>query len=187
MNPIALLHKHFSSSPDAVDIVVEHSSMVAEKALHIARSLPVAVDLAFVEQAALLHDIGACRTNAPFIGCLGPLPYLCHGIAGREILESQGLLLHAMVCERHIGVGLTKEDILRQNLPLPHRDMVPLTLEERIVSFADLFYSKTPGKLTMEKSVREIRTGLSRFGGNKVELFDLMCIEFHHNNSHLFD
>jgi uncharacterized protein len=178
MNPVALLHKYFSASPAAIDIVLEHSRMVAEKALHIATRLPTAVDLVFVEEAALLHDIGVCRTSAPFIGCTGPLPYLCHGIAGREILESEDLPLHAMVCERHIGVGLTREDIQHQNLPLPLRDMVPVSLEERIVAFADLFFSKTPGKLTREKSPEQVRAGLASFGADKAAIFDRMQAEF---------
>ena len=177
MDPVALLHKYFSATPTAGDIVLEHSRMVAEKALYIARSLPIQVDPTFVEQAALLHDIGVCRTHAPFIGCSGSLPYLCHGIAGREILEQEGLPLHAMVCERHIGVGLTSDDIQRQNLPLPLRDMVPVSLEEKIVAFADLFFSKTPGKLKREKTTEDVKAGLAAYGADKIAAFNCLCAE----------
>ncbi len=31
----------------------------------------------------------------------------------------------APVCERHLGVGLTKKDIISSKFPLPHRDMIP--------------------------------------------------------------
>jgi len=178
MDPAALLRKHYAANPDAGDIVLQHSRLVAAKALDVAASLSAAVDLTFIEQAALLHDIGVCRTNAPFIGCSGTLPYLCHGIAGRQILEEEGLPYHAMVCERHIGVGLTKGDILSQNLPLPHRDMVPVTLEERIIAFADLFYSKHPGKVSIEKSAEEVRSALAPFGPEKVTAFERMHLEF---------
>ena len=178
MDAAALLRKHYAANPDAGEIVLQHSRLVAAKALDVAASLSAVVDLIFIEQAALLHDIGVCLTNASFIGCSGTLPYLCHGIAGRQILEEEGLPRHAMVCERHIGVGLTKADIERQNLPLPLRDMVPVTLEERIVAFADLFYSKHPGKVSIEKSAEEIRAALAPFGTEKVSAFNRMYLEF---------
>ncbi len=79
----------------------------------------------------MLHDIGVVRCNAPSIHCLGELPYICHGVAGREMLDNLGLHRHALVCERHTGSGLTVEDIIRQRLPLPHREMLPITTEEK--------------------------------------------------------
>jgi len=95
-----------------------------------------------------------------------------HGILGREILELEGLPQHALVCERHIGVGLTVDDIVGQSLSLPLRDMSPQTVAEEIVCFADLFYSKKPGKLTKRKSIESVRDNLSRFGESKVRIFD---------------
>ncbi|MBI1922388.1 MAG: HD domain-containing protein [Geobacter sp.] len=172
MNALDLLHKYFPE-PASFKIVCEHSRRVAEKALFIAKPLGFSKDrLCFIEEAALLHDIGICRINAPDIGCIGADPYIRHGIHGREILENEGLPLHALVCERHIGVGLTAEDIRLQSLPLPKRDMSPVTIEERIVCCADLFYSKKPGAIHHEKSVEQVRQGLARFGIHKVELFD---------------
>ena len=125
------------------------------------------IDREFVKEAALLHDIGVCRTAAPGIGCHGSEPYIRHGIIGREILEAEGLPRHAMVCERHIGVGLTVEDIRAQNLPLPMREMSPVSVEERIICFADLFYSKYPGALHTEKSPEAVRKKLVQFGHRK--------------------
>lgn len=43
----------------------------------------------------------------------------------------------------HTGVGLTKEDVLVQGLPLPPADYVAITPEERLVMYADKFHSKT--------------------------------------------
>jgi uncharacterized protein len=109
---------------------------------------------------------------SPKLGCHGIEPYIRHGIIGREILEDEGLPLHALVCERHIGVGLTAEDVRAQGLPLPARDMAPLSLEEKIVCFADLFYSKNPENIGSEKTIAKIRSNLARFGDNKVGIFD---------------
>ena len=43
----------------------------------------------------------------------------------RELLEKEGLPQHALVCDRHTGVGITIEDIRAQELPIPERDMTP--------------------------------------------------------------
>ena len=97
-------------------------SAVAGLALSVCRRLGLPeADCRFVEEAALLHDIGVCRIQAPHLGLERGFPYIMHGIIGRDILEGEGLPRHALVCERHIGVGLTVEDITRQGLPLPQR------------------------------------------------------------------
>ncbi|WP_243371744.1 HD domain-containing protein [Geotalea sp. SG265] len=174
MDAAALLKKYFTDG-EALAIVFEHSRLVAARAREVACTLAVPVDIQFVEEAALLHDIGVCRVHAPKMGCFGSMPYICHGIAGREILEAEGLSRHALVCERHIGVGLTAEDVRRQQLPLPERDMVPLSLEEEIICFADLFYSKNPETVTVMKSRDEVRASLEKFGAGKTTIFDRWC------------
>jgi len=178
MNAIALLEKYFPGK-DAFLIILEHSRLVAAKALLTARNLDhPGVDLVFLEEAALLHDIGVCRTAAPKFHCYGTEPYIRHGVIGREILEGEGFPRHALVCERHIGVGLTVADIRSQKLPLPEEDMTPLSLEEKIVCFADLFYSKSPLKCGREKNIDEIKTGLERFSKQKVLIFEGWLKEF---------
>jgi uncharacterized protein len=173
-SPHALLELHFSHSTQALSAILAHSEAVAAKALTLAATAlerGLFLDRAFIEEGALLHDIGICRVHAPAIGCYGPLPYIAHGIAGRALLEEAGLPRHALVCERHIGVGLTLGDIKGQGLPLPAREMVPVSIEERIICLADLFYSKTPGRLRHEKGVAEVEAGLARFGQWKVDIF----------------
>lgn len=174
-----ILTRHFGNSTKAFAIVLEHSRMVADKALRVARALnDPSLDFLFIEEAALLHDIGVCGTDSPGIGCSGDAPYILHGIIGREMLEAEGLPRHAMVCERHIGVGLTVDDIVNQGLPLPLREMVPVTREERIICYADLFFSKKGDSLRHEKSPSEIRTGLIRHGEHRVAIFDQWLVEF---------
>jgi uncharacterized protein len=179
MEPFVLLKKYFVANEDSFAIVSEHSRMVADKALRIAVNLGNSeIDMQFIEEAALLHDIGVSRTHAPKIGCHGDAPYLYHGILGREILEAEGFQSHAMVCERHIGVGLTVDDIVRQKLHMPRRDMTPVTMEEKIICFADLFFSKRPGLLRHEKTIDQIRQNLAQHGMRKVSIFERWLIEF---------
>ena len=172
MNPFEILEKHFGGNRAGLEIVYRHSRMVADKALAIAAQHPDRLDLQFIEEAALLHDIGVCRIYAPKLGCFGAAPYICHGILGRELLEAEGLARHALVCERHIGVGLTAHDIVLQQLPLPVREMSPVSDCERVIALADLFYSKKGGELDREKSTARVRSDLLRFGPEKVDIFE---------------
>lgn len=174
---IALLNRYFEGQ--TAGIVVTHGTVVATLSLDIGRRLLLSEEeLLFLEQAAMLHDIGICRVYAPDIGLFGSHPYIMHGVLGREILEAEGLPLHALVCERHIGVGLSIADVSNQRLPLPLRDMTPQTLAEEIICFADLFFSKKPGKLEQRKSSSKVREKLARFGADKIQIFDVWLERF---------
>jgi uncharacterized protein len=177
LDVIGIMGKYFEG--EALANVAIHGRMVADLALAVAReaSLP-GEECAFIEEAAMLHDIGVCGVAAPDIGALGPHPYIMHGILGREILEREGLPRHALVCERHIGVGLTITDIIDRQLPLPCRDMTPRTIAEEIICFADLFFSKKPGRLEHRKSAKQVREKLSHFGQDKVQIFDTWMARF---------
>lgn len=160
-------------------IVLEHSQHVAALALEVAGHLAVKKEcLQFIEEAALMHDIGVCQVHAPELGLHGAHPYIMHGVLGRGIMDREGYPFHALVCERHTGVGLTSEDIIRQRLPLPHRDMCPESLSEKIICFADLFYSKNPKRLGERKSVARVRKKLLPFGEEKVAIFDTWLAQF---------
>lgn len=174
VDPLALLRRHYPAGHPATEILLDHSRRVADKALAVATALQELepIDLDFVVEAALLHDIGIKYVQAPAIGCHGDQPYLAHGLLGRQLLETEGLPRHALVCERHIGVGLSGAEIAAQGLPLPVRDMIPLELEEIVITYADLFFSKTPGHVAVEKSVAEVRRSLARYGAVKVAIFD---------------
>ena len=178
MNPEELLSKYFS--PEALPLFLTHSRLVARKAVVTAQKHPDAenLDIEFIAEAAMLHDIGVSLTSAPGLGCHGNAPYILHGIIGRDILDREGLPRHGLICERHIGVGLTVDDIRRQNLPLPMRDMVPVTTEEKIVAYADLFYSKKPDILTVEKPLEQVKRELARFGEEKLTILNAWLKEF---------
>lgn len=176
MNPLEVIGK-YCKEEEQRNILLVHSRAVADKALAIARNHPeLQADVQFIEEAALLHDIGIVRVNAPAIACVGTEPYICHGILGAEILRAEGLERHALVCERHTGTGLTLQQIVAQQLPLPHRDMQPVSIEEQIICFADKFFSKT--RLESEKSVEQARRSLEKFGEEGLVKFDAWCTCF---------
>lgn len=179
MNPLDVIRQYYEPGSLAYRVLVEHSQRVTEKALAIAARLSAeGVDTAFIEQAAMLHDIGILRVHAPEIGCHGTLPYVCHGVEGARLLQAQGMHSMARVCENHVGVGITVEDIDRQKLPLPRRNMVPETLEEQIICYADKFYSKHPERLHEAATPEAIRQRLARYGMEKVRRFDLWLQQF---------
>lgn len=172
MDPLEIIRKHYSGNPEAMRFLLEHSRMVADKALEVARRVAhLKPDLRFIEEAAMLHDIGIIGTRAPMFGCGGDAPYIRHGVIGREMLEAEGLPRHALVCERHVGVGLTVEDIRKNGLPLPPREMSPVSVEEQIVCFADKFFSKNEEPLR-EKPIETVRAQIARYGEDKLAVFD---------------
>lgn len=174
MNPLEIIQKYYPVKSDAFRILVTHSRSVADKALAIARMHPeMSLDLQFIEEAAMLHDIGIFRCNAPEIDCHGSAEYICHGYLGAALMRAEGLPRHALVCERHTGTGLSLEMILERNLPIPHRDMRPVSMEEQLICFADKFYSKT--KLECEKPIEKIRKSLEKCGEAGVKQFDIWC------------
>lgn len=175
VDTLSIIEKYYEKGSKLYAVLVEHSVQVRDKAIAIAQKHPeLGVDLDFVKEAAMLHDIGIFLTDAPDIYCMGAMPYLCHGYLGRELLDKEGLPRHALVCERHTGVGLSAEYIQEEGLPLPIRDMIPITIEEQVICFADCFFSKT--KLGQEKTVEKVRQNIARF--SKVEdlnKFDKWC------------
>jgi uncharacterized protein len=151
---------------------------VRNKSLKIAEKHPeLKADRDFISEAAMLHDIGIFQTWAPAIGCYGEHAYIAHGYLGREIMENEGLPKHGLVCERHTGIGLTADEIRQQDLPLPLREMVPQSIEEQIICFADTFFSKGHD-VTQEKSPEEVKETLKKYGEDKVKQFTNWCHTF---------
>ena len=176
-----LIEKYYSENIKARRVLIDHGRVVAKKALEIARrSEHLSPDKKFIEEASFLHDIGIFMVNAPDIGCYGEKPYICHGFLGKGILEKEGFVRHAMVCERHIGVGITAKEIEKKELPLPKRDMVPLSVEEEIVCLADKFFSKN--NPLREKSLSEIKEECLEHGKEKVEVLEKWVKKYGINN-----
>lgn len=177
MNPHDIINKYYTKDTKLYNIYLSHVTDVTNKALSIVQRHPeLAVDVGFIEEATMLHDIGIFMTKAPHIACKGKYPYIAHGYLGNELLIAEGYPRHGLVCERHTGTGLTLETIIKRKLPVPHRDMQPLSMEEKIICFADKFYSKS--KLGREKSMKKIRSNLKKHGKHQVTKFDEWCEMF---------
>ena len=174
MSPQGLIDKYYPEANELRHILLTHSRSVADKALWIADRHPeLSLDRDFLYEAAMLHDIGIFLTDADGIYCFGDKPYICHGYLGADLMRKEGYPRHALVCERHTGTGLSLAMIEERNLPVPHRDMRPVSLEEQLICFADKFFSKT--KLTKEKPADKIKQSLSKYGNETVEQFEHWC------------
>lgn len=174
MDSNSIVNKYYKKGTKLYDIYMSHCTDVTNKALKIVSKHPeLAVNVQFIEDAGMLHDIGIFMTKAPKIACEGDKPYICHGYLGHDLLVNEGFPKHALVCERHTGTGLSLQTIQRRKLPIPHRDMRPQSLEEKIICFADKFFSKS--NLGREKSVKKVRQNLKRHGWHQAKVFDEWC------------
>ena len=172
MNPLDVIAEFYDPGSRSYQILVKHGRQVADKAVKAAMCVShLKPNLNFIKEAAMLHDIGIFETDSPDIGCTGKHPYVCHGYLGRKILENKGFPMHGLVCERHVGVGISSEDIRRYHLPLPQREMVPISIEEQVVCYADKFFSKNGKSGSDKKSVENILSALYRYGPEKAARF----------------
>ncbi len=135
---LELLKKH-SSDDKSYKNVLAHAKAVQRLAVFIADDIlehhkdkgdvQIAVD--FIKSACILHDIG--RFKCP----PGP-DSIKHGVVGADILRSEGVdERYAHVCERHLGAGISKEEVEKKKLPLPVKDYLPVSIEEKIIAYAD--------------------------------------------------
>ena len=113
---------------------------------------------------------------------MGTEPYIAHGVIGarmlREYARTHGVELeaYARICERHTGSGLTAEEVRRESLPIPARDYLPETPEEKLICLADKFFSKS-GSM-QEKPFDRVRASMAKFGPESLARFDNLCKEF---------
>jgi uncharacterized protein len=169
INVREIIDSYYPQDDELKNIYNIHAVKVASLALEMAGRHPeLGIDRQFVEEAAMLHDLGIFLTDAPRIHCYGSESYLCHGYLGAELLRSLGYERHARVCERHTGTGLTKEQILENGWNLPVKDFVPETLEEQLICFADKFYSKTK-YLETPRTLEQVVDSMSKISPQAVE------------------
>ena len=180
MDPLAVIEKFYTPGTKRYQVLVEHSRIVTEKSLEIASNLThLKPDIEFIKKAAMLHDIGIYLTRAQSIDCNGKEPYVCHGYLGKKLLDEHGLPPeYGLVCERHTGAGITKENILSNNLPLPQRDMVPISLEEKIICAADKYHSKNPKYADKKITTTQIIEDLGKISKDHARRFSIWIEEF---------
>ena len=162
-------------------LLLRHSVLVRDKALAILANPsrpPLPLDHDLVSAGAMLHDVGILHCHAPSILCTGSHPYIAHGIIGARMLRTygaaQGIDLEpfARICEHHTGTGITAREVRERGLPIPERDYLPETPEEKLICLADKFFSKS-GDMK-EKTPVAVRRSLEKFGQDTVERFDVL-------------
>ena len=173
MDCIELIDKYYAASPELRHVLITHSEQVRDRALQIIDAHPNwQVDRDFVAEAAMLHDIGIIHCNAPKIFCVGKHQYIEHGYLGAEMLRAESLPKHALVAERHTGSGITMDQVIREDLPIPVQDYLPISLEERIICYADKFYSKS--HLGEEVALSKIRQNIWKYGHDAILRWELL-------------
>lgn len=173
----SIIDKYYPAGTPLRDIYLRHCRAVAAEALSVAERHRLPLSKADIEGAAMTHDIGIYATDAPSIECHGTEPYIRHGLIGGRLLRAEGAPEEwARVAERHTGSGLVAEEITARKLPLPPADYLPQTLLERLICYADKFYSKS-GDMK-RKSLERARASMARFGEKSLARFDELHKEF---------
>ena len=118
------LHRKYGSD----ERIVRHCETVTGVAKVLAEGLRLrgqGLDVRAVIAGAMLHDIGRSRVQT-----------VRHGLEGAGIAESEGVEREVVeIIRRHVGAGISSEEA--RALRLPDLDYIPVTLEERVVCFAD--------------------------------------------------
>lgn len=132
--------------------VISHLILTTQTALNIAKNLKEQnkpIDCDFILAGALLHDIGRCRSHR-----------LNHGIIGAQILREEGLADElARIAENHLFGGITKYEA--KELGLPFQDYIPVTLEEKIITYADNI-SKKESLISIDEVIERYRKYLNK-------------------------
>jgi uncharacterized protein len=166
---IRALHEKYAPSVEVFDLVHTHCRIVCAIAEQLVVTNRLDINVELVRAGSLLHDIGVYRLYDD-AGELDVTQYVRHGVLGAELLRELGLPdALCRICSHHTGVGLTRDDIERQHLPLPLCDFVAETVEEELVMYADKFHSKRgPGVFVTADT---FAAGVRRFGPDKVSKF----------------
>lgn len=135
------LQLHFTLGSDSA--LLFHCSHVTNVAYQIINQLPsdLVLNKELILIGAMLHDIGRNRTQG-----------IRHGYESSNIIRevfppSEFTEQLATLTSRHIGGGIPKDEA--KDLGLPDIDFLPITLEEKIVCYADKMvdykYDKSKG------------------------------------------
>lgn len=178
-----IIDKYYPAGTPGRVIYIKHCRQVTDLAIEIAHRKHLPLTDEEIVEAAMLHDIGIFLTDASDIDCNGNEPYIMHGVLGGRLLREEGFSEEtARVAERHTGAGITQEDIDKQSLPLPPGNYMPETLLERLVCYADKFYSKS-GEMK-RKPFEKVKASMARLGSGSFDRFMKLHEEFGEGDNH---
>jgi uncharacterized protein len=142
--------------------VVMHCLMVSAKSHDLAKLILLngsKIDAELCKVGGLIHDIGRCKSHG-----------LNHGIIGAEMLKNHPKL--ARIAKTHIGGGISKDEAI--GLKLGNEDLMPVTLEEKVVCYADKLVQG--GRFAANAS-EEIEKLGAKLGKNHASIKRLEAIE----------
>jgi len=162
------LHKKYAPTPADFELIFTHSMIICEivKQIIITKKLSLQYDL--IIAGSLLHDIGTYKLLID-VKKFDTEKYITHSILGYNLLKQEGCAEEiCRFAKNHTGVGITKEEIIEKNLPLPPKDYFAKTTEEKLVMYADKFHSKTP----QFNSPQSVRDHIQKYGDEKIQKFN---------------
>jgi uncharacterized protein len=166
---IRALHQEVAPSAEAFDLVHTHCEIVWAIASQLIEARGLAVDAELVRAGCLLHDVGVYLLNGS--------AYVRHGVLGEELLLARGYpAAIARFCAHHTGVGISRDDVVRQALPLPVADYLADSGEERLLMYADKFHSKTTPPVFVTATT--YAKSVSVFGAGPAARFSAMVTEY---------
>lgn len=175
-NEVKLLHKKYAPSQKVFEEIWQHSEIIRDIAFELIDNNNLAsINKKLVETGCLLHDIGVYHLYS-IEGILDEENYIQHGVLGYKLLKDNGF--EEQLCRfasHHTGVGLTAEEIARNDLPLPKEDLLADTEEERLVMYSDKFHSKMPSQFN---TFEWYKKHVMRFGNDKVKEFKQMAVDY---------
>ncbi len=128
-------------------IVIRHCEVVAKLAVEIAEKIEkkgLKVDRELVEVGALLHDLGRSKAHG-----------VNHGVVGANMAASEGLPESLVrIIRSHVGAGITAEEA--EAFGWPKDVYVPVTLEEKIVSYADKLIDQSK-RVPIELEIKKLQ------------------------------
>jgi uncharacterized protein len=127
--------------------VIRHCEAVAQLATETAHQLQkrgVKINVELVEAGALLHDLGRSKTHT-----------VDHAIEGAKIAEAEGLPKDLVdVIKRHLGGGITAQEAAA--FGWPKDSYAPVTLEDKVVSYADKLIDKAK-RVPIEVEIKRLK------------------------------
>lgn len=169
---IETLHRKYAKTGDDFRLVYTHCRVVEAIAMQLLDAKPIpGIDRRLVHIGCMLHDIGAYDVleNGQFVAGVR------HGVIGENILRKEGVSETICRCaSHHTGVGLTKQDVIDQGLPIHVADYVAETDEERLIMYADKFHSKSSPPLEAPYfcTFEWFYNSIQKFGTDKAEKLD---------------
>lgn len=174
---IEALHKKYSPADTVFNLVWTHCNIVCDIARKLIHDSRLVIDEDLVRVGCMLHDIGVYPLFTANCSLKPGSNYITHGTEGEIILRKEGYPEELWrFASHHTGVGLSKQDIIDQGLPLPVADYLAATDAELLIMYADKFHSKTNPPYF--NSFDWYRSDVAKFGEDKIKKFDGMAQKF---------